>query len=347
MTVVSGDHHPSVSRIGMYSSCLFCHKDLGRNEAIEAFPLGSRLAFDGALGRLWVVCTHCKGWNLTPLEERWEAIEQCERRYRDSRMRVSTGQISLAVLHSGLELVRIGEPQRPELAAWRYGERLALRRRNTIIQSGLAVGVMGALAAGGLAAGGLVGAAMMYGSYRMSKSTTDEILAFIPLRTRSQLVVRRKHLPRARLLRIEDSYRISVPGHTMELSVDWTADLSGDAAITAARKLLPGVNRFGGSRRAIAAATELLERYPEPSRLYRMIAESGDPDVGTPFGNLPTEMRLALEMAAHEVAERRALEGELEELIAAWRDAEEIAAIADDMLVPEGIRGWLARARLT
>jgi hypothetical protein len=34
-------------------------------------------------------------------------------------------------------------------------------------------------------------------------------------------------------------------------------------------------------------------------------------------------------MAAHEDAERAALEGELETLAAAWREAEEIAAIAD------------------
>jgi hypothetical protein len=34
-------------------------------------------------------------------------------------------------------------------------------------------------------------------------------------------------------------------------------------------------------------------------------------------------------MAANEDVERRALEGELAELEAAWREAEEIAAIAD------------------
>jgi hypothetical protein len=42
--------------------------------------------------------------------------------------------------------------------------------------------------------------------------------------------------------------------------------------------------------------------------------------------------RLALEMAANEDSERRAMEGELAELEAAWREAEEIAAIADNLL---------------
>jgi hypothetical protein len=39
--------------------------------------------------------------------------------------------------------------------------------------------------------------------------------------------------------------------------------------------------------------------------------------------------RLALEMALHEESERRAMEGELGELQAMWREAEEIAEIAD------------------
>lgn len=62
--------------------CLFCLQRLGNNEAIEHFPVGRRLAFDPAKGRLWVVCRKCERWNLTPLEERWEAIEECERAMR-------------------------------------------------------------------------------------------------------------------------------------------------------------------------------------------------------------------------------------------------------------------------
>ncbi len=52
------------------------------------------------------------------------------------------------------------------------------------------------------------------------------------------------------------------------------------------------------------------------------------------LGALPPAVRLALEMAAHEESERRALEGELAELERAWREAEEIAAIADELLLP-------------
>ena len=50
------------------------------------------------------------------------------------------------------------------------------------------------------------------------------------------------------------------------------------------------------------------------------------------INEIPPEMRLALEMAANEDAERRALLGELNTLKEAWREAEEVAAIADHLL---------------
>ena len=104
----------------MYASCTFCHRALGSNESIEIFPVGRRLAFDASKGRLWVVCTGCAQWNLTPLEGRWEAIEGAERLFRESRLRHSTDNIGLARLRDGTELVRIGNPLRPEMAAWRF-----------------------------------------------------------------------------------------------------------------------------------------------------------------------------------------------------------------------------------
>src|SRR3954468_21535370 len=125
----------------MYSTCIFCHSTLGANESVEHFPIGRRLAFDAAKGRLWVVCRRCERWNLTPVEERWEAIEECERAYRSTKLRASTDEIGLARISEGLELVRIGQPLRPEFAAWRYGDQFGKRRRRTIIR-GTAVGVV-------------------------------------------------------------------------------------------------------------------------------------------------------------------------------------------------------------
>ena len=117
----------------MYRTCMFCKEPLGSNEVVEAFPVGRRLAFDPAKGRLWVVCRSCERWNLTPLEERWEAVETCERLFRATRIRTSTENIGLARHTEGLELVRIGEPLRPEFAAWRYGDQFRRRRRRWIV----------------------------------------------------------------------------------------------------------------------------------------------------------------------------------------------------------------------
>jgi hypothetical protein len=82
--------------------------------------VGRRLAYDAAKGRLWVVCTACGRWNLTPLEQRWEAIEDAERLFRKARLRAATDNVGLARVADGADLVRVGRPAAPELATWRY-----------------------------------------------------------------------------------------------------------------------------------------------------------------------------------------------------------------------------------
>jgi hypothetical protein len=105
----------------VYSTCLHCHRALGTNEAIEHFPIGKRPAFDAVNGRLWVICPQCARWNLTPIEERWEAVEDAERLFREQRLRTQTDNIGLTRVSDGTDLIRIGKPLRPEFAAWRYG----------------------------------------------------------------------------------------------------------------------------------------------------------------------------------------------------------------------------------
>jgi hypothetical protein len=50
-------------------------------------------------------------------------------------------------------------------------------------------------------------------------------------------------------------------------------------------------------------------------------------------------------MALHEESERRAMDGELAELERAWRDAEEVAGIADSLGLPESIEEKLRRLK--
>src|ERR1041385_8566029 len=145
----------------MYSSCMFCNERFGKNEVLESFPVGKRLAFDAATGRLWVVCTHCERWCLTPFEERWAAIEQAERLYADASKRVARENVGMARLRDGTTLVRIGNPLRPEFAAWRYGDQFGYRRR---LQVGLAVtgtAAVGAILAGVISSGFGIGIAVV------------------------------------------------------------------------------------------------------------------------------------------------------------------------------------------
>src|SRR3569833_1423942 len=145
----------------MYSTCLICNHSLATNDAIEHFPLGRRLACDAQKGRLWGVRHHCGRWNLSPLEERWEAIEECERAFRGTFVRVSTDNVGLAKMRDDTKLIRIGAPLRPEFAAWRYGQNFGKRRRQTHVIAGAGVA---AAAVAGIALGPTLAPALTAGA---------------------------------------------------------------------------------------------------------------------------------------------------------------------------------------
>src|SRR5690606_32326301 len=142
----------------MYRNCIYCSRDLGRNESIEAFQVGARLAFDSWRGRLWGVCPACGRWKLAPLEGRREAARASERLSRGTRLRVQRENIGLAKLEDGTKLIRIGEALPGEIAAWRYGDALLARRQKYVLGAGLMI-VAGFAAAGLTLAGPVAGAA--------------------------------------------------------------------------------------------------------------------------------------------------------------------------------------------
>jgi hypothetical protein len=328
----------------MYSTCIFCHTALERNEAIEHFPVGRRLAFDSDRGRLWVICARCRQWNLSPTEERWEAIEECERAYRDTKLRVSTDQIGLARLASGMELVRIGRPQRPEFAAWRYGDQLGQRRRSAMIKAGIGLGALGAVVVGGVAAGVGIGSfGWIIGQLgeRIVTGSPDRVVARLQVDDVGEVTVRGKHLSLLQLLQGADNapWRLGIP-HDKNM-----ASLEGEAAVLALGKLLPQLNRFGGSRERVKEAVSLIEQETNPTKLFDTVAQQAAKRDKPKIVSLPEATRLALEMASHEESERRALEGELAVLENAWKEAEEVAAIADNMFLPSFVEDWMRTHR--
>ncbi|MBC7790984.1 MAG: hypothetical protein H7Z74_13640 [Anaerolineae bacterium] len=341
---------PAASR-AMYSTCLFCHASLGENDVIELFPIGRRLAFDSNTGRLWVVCRRCERWNLTPLEERWEAIEDCERRFRDTRLRVSTDNIGLAQLREGLQLVRVGKPQRPEFAAWRYGDQFGRRRRTRVIQVGAGLGALGALVAGGVALGvgaGGFGYMIVQLSRRIVTGNPEGVVARLETRDQARIEVRRKDLDTLRLSAEADSNEWSL--HLRNKS--GLTGFTGEDAVHAMGLLLPALNRFGGSQEKVTEAVTRIEAIGDSDAYLLQSAKRAggrdrlaDASKQDKITDLALEERLALEMAVHEQTERRALEGEIKDLERDWREAEEIAAIADNLLLPAGFDEFLRKYR--
>ena len=83
-----------------------------------------------------------------------------------------------------------------------------------------------------------------------------------------------------------------------------------------------------------------------PSRFITDTANKGHRGLWFREGHIrsfPETTKLALEMALHEEQERRALEGELWILEQAWKEAEEIAAISDNLLLPAGTGAFFER----
>ncbi|HEU4885046.1 MAG TPA: hypothetical protein VFT45_22490 [Longimicrobium sp.] len=336
----------------MYSHCIFCGSSLGANESIEHFPVGRRLAFDAEKGRLWVVCASCSRWNLTPLEERWEAVEECERRFRATTIRTSTENIGLARLADGTELVRIGRPLRPEFAAWRYGGEFAARQKRAVISG---VAIAGA-AAGFLAFGPpslLIGLPVLglaeFWKQRLGehRGYFETLAAQYRLRDDAGelMLTGRRRFQQVRLR--ASAERVGGPAWALHArtgiepildhrnsSASWELRdhvLSGAAGLRALAVFMAQANGGGAGKQLVQQAVRRIDR-ARTAEGFLACAEDDTRRMGLGYRDvwsMPLEIRLAMEMAAHEDAERRALEGELVDLERHWREAEQLAAIAD------------------
>ncbi len=365
----------------MYSHCLSCNASLGTNDVIEEFPIGRRLAFDPARGRLWAICRSCDRWNLVPIEERWEAVEACERLFRSTRLRYSTANIGLAEVSPGLGLVRIGSPLKPEMAAWRYGRYLQ-QWLPAAADLGSQFGRIADRVVGAAAARFGLRRDYDLGMWLRLRHRPDRVVALVESNGRS-VPIRIRDLEHAELKRPDpgEGWRLVVPSEAGVLT------LSGDRGLTVAGKLLARLNGRGASEQAVQYAVAKLSDATNPDGYFARVAAIAlrswwgrHPD-GLPlpaaaiassdaermalhltkrsfwgrggFGSepatrlpqLPLVDRLALEMAANDDSERRVLEGELALLEWAYREAETLAAISDSLPMGSGYRlAYWARA---
>jgi hypothetical protein len=316
----------------VYNNCIFCKRRFGSNEVLQGFPVGHRIAFDPAKGRLWVVCRTCERWSLVPIEERWEIVEECEELFRNTRSRFSTENIGLARLSAGYEIVRIGKPQRREFAFWRYGDQFG-RRRRRVVAASLA---MGGAATIGIAYGLAIGLPILTG--------TGAFIKFAPQARRLASILNGQRLVarvgtiailRGHLAHLE----LEKPSWMSNADGDWVLRMNhginrytlwGTDASTGLFKVLPAINMAGAGQSRVAEAIEYLETVPSPSSLPNRILRHTS---SVNLHGLAHAHRLALEMAVSEQTEAAAFEQELSVLEVAWREADEIAAIADDLVL--------------
>ena len=353
----------------MYQACIYCHKSLGTNSSIESFQVGKRIAYDEARGRLWAVCRNCERWNLAPFDTRFEAIEECERAFRGTTLRVSTDNIGLARLREGTELIRIGNPQRPEFAAWRYGDQFGRRRLKAAV---LGVGAVGAA---GLGVAGLVGVGAGLAGVAIGIHMMTILTAIASNGVEGKPIVN----PAGGFLRPIGSPRLVQLEHAAE---GWGIDIgytqlmnepdppvqlfrksaqgieigrmvfAGNEAIPVLRRYMPRINRAGASRRIVEAGLSLIDEAGDVENFGRWAAQQRRKwgamqsmgDTGS-LSHIPVAARLAFEMAIFESEEKRAMLGELSQLERAWEAAEQIARIADSLGVPRAIEERVERMK--
>lgn len=333
-------------------TCIFCHGALPPNQAIEHFPVGRRVAFDPGRGRLWAVCPSCKRWNLAPFEERWEALEELERAYRDTgRVLASTDNVAL-IQAPGVQLVRVGNARLAEEAWWRYGSQMIRRRTRarilSIVEGAAMVGA--SIATGGMfylfMDGNVINNLLRWQKFG-STAWRGEARC-----TRCGKPLRDLSFKAARKLRLDRDAEFDVALQLRCRSCRARGQagehrFEGPVAQHVLRRVVTYQHFQGASEKTVKAATDYIDRIGATEAVARELA-------GTRLrlDDLRAKDRrpqaVALEIALNEENERRLLEMELAELEARWRQEEEIAAIADGLLTPsaglERIRNLLRRS---
>lgn len=310
----------------MFSSCGFCNAAFDGDGGPSGLGVGRRIAFDDWKGRLWVVCPRCSRWNLTPFDDRLERIEAVARAASQGRIAASTDQVAL-IRWERYDFVRVGKPPRVELATWRYGERLRNRQRERMkVVIPLTVAAIGLGIAANVAAGGGFGVIVWnvhhivdriyVGMVGRRRVNLDE--APICVHCGSVLELRAKHIQYARVVpdsHAEMAVLVSCPRCRQD-----AAQLTGTDALQVLRQGLTFLNLDKGGRRKAEDAAREVDKSGGADYFVREIARRE-----LTLRSLRPERGLALEMAVDERAE-------VEELERQWKEAEEIADIADGTL---------------
>jgi hypothetical protein len=304
------------------ATCWFCNKALPKNDVLELYPYGRRVAYDAATQRYWVVCLGCGKWCLTTMEDdqRAETIGVLERWWSDSRTRYSTGGIGLGEHPSGMSVVRIGESNWKEFAHWRHEAALRRRYKRTWALNGAFLGAYGVmLATGWLNWGGALALSYLAVADPMF---IGRALCRIPGDARNRLVFQLRQMRNMELAKGNSgNWSLNVQ------HVNGVSALTGSEAIRALGYVLPVFNRNGMSGRVVSDAMEMVSAAGGPEALAERAAEpvvsgSRRSEEAVRLTRYKPVVRAALEIATQEHTERRLLENELALLRSEWKDAE-------------------------
>lgn len=327
----------------MYTRCLVCATPFEPNEQLEYLPLGKRLAFDPGRGRLWAICRSCRRWSLTPIEERWEALEELDKLATD-KARLLSQTDNIALLRSGpLEIVKVGRAQLTEEAWWRYGRELTARKRSWDKLGFAGTVAAGAVVAGGWATGGmtLLGVWLIMGHGSETIRDGARWLRFGSDAWRGKAHCSKcGHLMRAVSYGERGSLGIFPGGSPGQIELvarcprcgqyrEGGLHLEGHEAERTLKRVLAYHHFAGASERRVVNATRLIQAAGSPQALARIVVKDGKR-----LGDLQRTGAIALEIAANESSEQALLELELAELEAHWRREEELASIVDGELTP-------------
>ena len=302
--------------------------------------MGRRFAYDGWKSRAWVICQRCGRWNLTPLDTRLDAVAALERMAAAGRVAATTDQVAL-VRAGPYDIVRVGKPPRVEMATWRYGERLKARQREKMkVVVPVTLAVVGLTVAVNVAAGGSMG--MFIGQVpNLANNIYTGMVGYrkVPIeppicaRCGKVMVLRSRHVTNARLQhtsRADLALLLRCPR-----CKDEGALLEGADAETALRSGLTYLN-LRHSRRLKKKAPEAALQVDACGGAEAFLARQALREARV--ASYKGAEALALEMSVDEQAEVRDLERE-------WRRAEEIADIADNLLVPPSVEDELKRLK--
>lgn len=348
----------------MYPTCIGCGRGLGSNSIISTCRLGKRIAFDAERGRLWVICGHCDRWNLVPIEERWEAIEECQSLTNASSAAGEGAGVTAYRLSRNLTLFRVGTCDTIKLAQWRYAplvrRRMRLHGLSEIIEQvsgrilalfggslGYAISGWSGLILGVLAIG------IAYGL--LSRLEGRRIVAFGRKDGTTPTPIRIRHLASTQIFADSEwpFFLVDV------LSDDGPITLRGDRALFVAYLELVRA-REDGTADDLRSALESLETFETSedfiqhltrriARDHQRFAETERPEAQFDFSGilqrLPTRSRLGLEISLTDLIERSVSSSRLTALRSRWLEADELATIADDLLLPHWIGAWIKQHR--